>query len=91
MTTFGSDSRASSSAAGSCAQSSTLLMPTLEPPRAGLTNTGRPEPTRGRLGQVVVPRRAPRRAPIGIPASARNAFMCALSIDAAEAKTPEPT
>jgi hypothetical protein len=44
MSTLGSHAKASAIAAGSVDQSSTRLMPMLDPPRAGFTNTGRPSP-----------------------------------------------
>ena len=71
-------------------------MPTLDPPRAGLTNTGQSSavPTPRPRARVALPlARSVRRraAPTGSPAEARTIFMYALSIPTAEARTPDPT
>ena len=97
-TTFASTAAAVATAAGNCAQSVTRVMPMLEPARDGFTKTGRPEPLPGRLvehgGVGHSAPAASRRttwSPCGSPAAARSFLVNSLSIDAALAKTPEPT
>jgi hypothetical protein len=76
----------------------TLVIPMLEPARDGLTNTGRPR--RSRVAASSTPGSAdsaPERSrsttwsPWGRPAAVSSFLVNSLSIDAALAKTPEPT
>ena len=82
---------ASSSSSGPC----TLVMPTLDPARAGLTKTGKPSAaTVSRTAALSVAQArgvTTAYGPTGSPAPCSSVFMCPLSIAAAEAKTPDPT
>jgi hypothetical protein len=89
------DPRASTAASRS-AQSVTFVMPTLEPARQGLTNSGSASRSRMPSSAACSCRSHSRGVmttygPMGRPCAANSAFMCPLSIAAAEAKTPEPT
>ena len=63
------------------AQSVTRVMPTEDPARAGLTNTGRPSRSRSAAVSVAVPRRSTTRSPTGRP-SARQQLLRELLVHA---------
>ena len=90
MMTFGSWEAASSMAAGNSCQLSTLEMPIEEPPRAGLTNTGRPSSSRSSSVSSARPCRTTS-GPVGMLASRAIFLVNSLSMPAAEASTPLPT
>ena len=105
--TFGSCSRAVSIASSSPASPSwlvTRVVPILDPPRAGLTNTGQPSSaisssTRLRSWLAAPPAAAGARQsrsrtttyrPTGRPRAVKISFMYSLSMPAALANTPAP-
>ena len=74
----------------------TFEMPTLDPSRAGFTNTGRPSPRERVQDRVaaLLPSRArppPRSAPAACPACAIRRLKATLSMQTAEPSTPAPT
>jgi len=78
-------------AAGRASGEVTRVMPTLEPARAGLTNTGRPSAARSSNPVAMSARRTTRYAPTARP-SARSSFLVySLSMAAALPNTPAPT
>ena len=62
--TFGSTAAAAATASGNCAQSVTLVMPMLDPARAGFTNTGRPSRSRAASSSTAG---SAQTAPVGVP------------------------
>ncbi len=85
-------------AAGNCAQSVTLVIPMLDPARAGFTKTGSPSRDRSSsdrtAGSAHTAPSASRRttwSPCGSPAAASSFLVNSLSMDAALEKTPDPT
>ena len=68
-----------------------LLMPTDEPSRAGLTNSGRPSSATAASNEGASPRAKVTKRAIGRPASRMSRLATSLSIAAAEPRTPEPT
>ncbi len=105
--TFGSHCRAFSMAASSCVMSEALDVPMLDPPRAGLTNSGQPSSviassTRLRSGSGATAAlsatcggqsRSPTTTcgPTGSPRAWKMSFMYSLSMLTALASTPAPT
>ncbi len=86
----------SASAAGNSAGSATRTIPTEEPSRAGLTNTGSPSApsspsTRAPLGGKRIRARTARYATCGSPACAISSLNITLSMHSADASTPAPT
>ena len=68
-----------------------LLMPTDEPRRAGLTNTGRPSSATTASKAGASPWTKLKKRAIGSPRSRMSRLATSLSIAAAEPRTPEPT
>ncbi len=91
MSTFGSLRRAKATASGTSSQAVTRRMPTDEPAREGLTNTGRPRRSRSAAVRSAAVRSRATASPTPSPASRSSAFVTTLSIDAALAPTPAPT
>ena len=83
--------RSAGSTASSSSRSgrSTLLIPTLEPSRDGLTQSGRPERQRPLAPAVLAGLRRSR--PAGSPWKANRRFRVSLSMQTAEARTSGPT
>ena len=104
--TFGSYWRAVAIASCSCAMSCALDVPMLDPPLAGLTNSGQPssamssstrlastDQRRGRLVRLAGQSRSLTTTcgPTGSPLAAKISFMYSLSMLTALASTPAPT
>ena len=94
-TTLGSCSRAASMAASSAAGSDTLVMPMLDPARAGLTNTGQDRPCTASIAAALSRSHSLSvitvYGPTGSPAEPSSTFITCLSIITADAVTPDPT
>ena len=97
--TLGSWARAASMASSSPSGPVTREIPMLEPPRAGLTNTGQPSSAISSRTRLRSPSSAERQSrsrtttyrPTGRPRADMSSFMYSLSMPAALAKTPAPT
>ena len=96
--TLGSCSRAASTAGSRSSKPPARVIPMLEPPRAGLTNTGQPScsaiSSRIRLRSETARQSLSRTTtyrPTGRPRADMSSFMYSLSMPAALANTPAPT
>ena len=95
--TLGSCARAASMAGSTSSSTDTRVIPMLEPPRAGLTNTGQPSSaisSRIRLRSATARQSRSRTTtyrPTGRPRADMSSFMYSLSMPAALANTPAPT